>query len=153
MKTIRNLKCILSEDEIREAGAQMANAFKLLKADQDNLKSAQAEFKALIASHEGQVNLFANRIQSGFEYRDVQCHEEEFALTIQTIRDDTGEVIDTRDMTREEQQRKFDFEHEGGSGPEPAEEGRIIEAEFYIEGGKIKGIEFNPQEDDPGKER
>lgn len=33
------------------------------KADQDNLKSAQAEFKALIAQHEGAVNLYAQVIK------------------------------------------------------------------------------------------
>jgi hypothetical protein len=79
---------VMTKDE-----AQMANAFKLLKADQDNLKSAQAEFKASIASHERQVNLFANRIQSGFEYRDVKCSEVEDGFSIRTIREDTGEGV------------------------------------------------------------
>lgn len=149
VKTIKNLKCILSEDEIREAGAQMANAFKLLKSDQDNLKSAQAEFKASIAGHEAAVNLYANRIQSGFEYRDVECQEIEDGLSIRTIRTDTGETVEMRAMSAAEQQRKFEFERENPSGSVPFGPGKhtIVEAEFYIDGERNQAIEYKPEED------
>lgn len=131
MKTIRNLKCILSEIELKQAGEQMAQAYLDLEAEQDALKSSQAQFKARIAGHEAMIGLCANKIQSGCEYRNVDCHEEEDGFSILTIRDDTGEAVDARTMTREEQQRKIPFEEPDSKEEEEGEIDRPDEAEDF----------------------
>lgn len=124
----RHLKCILTEEELKKAGEEMAKAYTDLESEQDGLKAAQAQFKARIAALEAQIGLSANKIQNGYEFRQVECENREFGLSIETYRIDTGEVIEIRPMTKDEKQRKFNFEQE-----QAQQGGTVVEAEFYIE--------------------
>jgi hypothetical protein len=97
-----HLKCILTELELKQTGENMAQAHLDLVSEEDGLKSVQAQFKARIAGHEATIGICANKIQSGCEYRPVDCHEEEGDTEILTVRDDTGEIIKRRPMTKDE---------------------------------------------------
>lgn len=130
----RHLKCILTEVELKKAGEDMAQAYLDLSSEQDGLKAAQAQFKAKIAGFEAAIGLYANKIQNGYEFRQVECESREADFTIETYRTDTGEVIEIRPMTKDEQQRKFDFE----------ENERAYKPETFMEA-EILTIEHNPE--------
>ena len=105
----RHLKCILTEQELKKAGVDMAQAYLDLESEEDGLKSAQAQFKARIAGHEATIGLCANKIQTGHEFRQVECETRESGKNIETVRIDTGEIVETRPMTKDEMQGRFDF--------------------------------------------
>jgi hypothetical protein len=105
--TTRNLKCVLTEEELKKISEQMANA--VLERDEalDGLKSVQAQFKARITGAEAQISLCASKIQNGYEYRNVECAiERDYLLgEIRYFRKDTGEKADSRSMTADERQQ------------------------------------------------
>ena len=108
-KTTRSLKCILTEQELKQVAEQMAQTYTDLQSEEDGLKSVTAQFKARIAGMEANISLYANKIQNKFEFRMIDCHQEEKGSDVIMIRDDTKEVIETRPMTKEELQENFDF--------------------------------------------
>jgi hypothetical protein len=110
----RNLKCVLTEAELLQAGRDMADAqnnVQELEAEADDWKS---QHKAKMTVAEGRVSIKAGMIRSGYEYRAVPCEiiKDFDAAVIVTIRLDTSETIDSRNMT--ESERQMGLALEGG---------------------------------------
>jgi hypothetical protein len=108
----RNLKCILTASEKREKAEAVANNFKAieeLEAERerlaDDLKSVKGKIDGLNLDNRRAMR--ANR--EGYEYRDVICIEQSnlASATIDTVRIDTLEVIESRAMTSSERQGKL----------------------------------------------
>ena len=106
-ETNRSLKYVLTGEELKKISEQMANA--VLERDEalDGLKSVQAQFKARITGAEAMISLSASKIQTGYEFRNINCEVQRDYDTgqIQLIRIDTGEIIETRAMTASERQQ------------------------------------------------
>ena len=112
---LSRLPCKLTDEQVHEKGAAVANAIRDVRAHQDAQKAtremAKHEEKKLTAT----VDLLALEVSTRTETRLVECREvaDIRRLVVETIRLDTTEVIHTRPMDaaeREElRQGKLDF--------------------------------------------
>lgn len=111
-KVTRNLKCILTPDEVRGYGQELAKANACKDDAEQRKKEVDAQLKAEIESHETRGLSLARKINNGYEYRDVEC-ETRFDVkkaTARTYRMDTNELIEERAMTPDELQTKLELE-------------------------------------------
>jgi len=104
-----HLKCVLTEEEIKEAGASLARKYSEITDLEEQKKSVVSDFKAQIDSATAMASVLARRIQNGYEYRNVDC-EEQYDFNekeIRVVRLDTGEIFKSRPMTPDELQTNF----------------------------------------------
>jgi phage host-nuclease inhibitor protein Gam len=112
-KITRKLRCVMTGEELLEAGRQLAEATNLLTELDSEKAEIVAEFKAKISAAEAQIAVLSNKLRSGYEFRDVACKvaygvpEPGFK---QTTRLDTGEIIESLPLTEEEKQREMVLE-------------------------------------------
>jgi hypothetical protein len=105
-KLTKNLKCILSEDETRKYGMELARANANKDEAEERKKEVDAQLKAEIESHSTRALNLARKINNGYEYRDVEClmQFDYPKNSVRIERQDTYEIIETRSMTDEERQ-------------------------------------------------
>jgi len=109
VKTKEHLKCILTEEEIKESGAQLAKSYSDITDLEEEKKSVVSDFKAQIDKATAEASLLARKIQNGYEFRNVGCEEiwDYDEKLVYVVRVDTGETIRSRVMTSEELQKKL----------------------------------------------
>ena len=102
-----HLKCVLTETEIKTAGAQLARSYSEITDLEDQKKSSASDFKARIDSASAQASIVARKIQNGYEFRDIDCEEvwNWDEKTVDVVRLDNGETVRSRTMTVGELQR------------------------------------------------
>ena len=114
-KEFHNLKVSLTEDELLQAGEDLANAIDEVNKLEDEKKALVEDFKARIAVHEATIAVKQRLVRNKNEYRNVEC-ELTLNYTAQKaklVRLDTKEVVSEREMTMEEKQMQmFDNEKE-----------------------------------------
>lgn len=113
-KTARQLMCKLTSPELEKYGQEMAQQLQEAAVIEGNLSALAKELKGKIAQCKARVNTIAGFISSGSESRSVEC-ETTFdykAKTVKTIRKDTGETIEERDMRDDESQMQFAVQEE-----------------------------------------
>lgn len=98
------LECILSDQEKLVYSKDLGENITLKSRSEEALKSFQTQKKAEISGHEAKINLLADKINTGREYREVECDlkfdwEEK---TKSWVRKDTGEVAKVEEMTDDE---------------------------------------------------
>jgi len=105
----RCLKCILTADELAAKAEEIDATFDRIasvEADlarlQDSVKTAKGRLDGLFDD----ASRLSRTRRDGYEFRDVECFERrnDEALTIETVRADLGEVIETRPLTKSERQ-------------------------------------------------
>lgn len=114
-KTKLSLKCHFTEAEVLQLGKDLAQASANAAAIEDELKTVTAQVKAKLAEQEAQVASNTSKIQSGFEYRQVDCEVRlgDPKPTKKTIiRLDTNAVVEVRDLSSEEHQYMLKLEQE-----------------------------------------
>ncbi len=114
-KVIRRLRCKLTDKEKLAAGNRMADARAEVGRLEADLTSVKKEMAAKIQEQDAIMTQASELVRTGFESRQVHC---EFVLDYQkgvakTLRMDTRKIIEKRDLTQEERQRKLDFEGTG----------------------------------------
>lgn len=94
------LECILTNEEKLKYSKARA---------EDNLKSYQPQTKAQIASFEATINLLADKLNSGTEYRDVVCDiiVDYKAKTKSFIRKDTGQTARLDELSEKDLQQEL----------------------------------------------
>ena len=110
------LKCILTGDELLQAGKDMADAQEAMRAHQSDLDRIMKDIQAKVVAEESKVITNASRIRSGYDFRNIACevHFDIPASGQKTIyRTDTDEVVEVRFMTDDEKQRLLALEQEG----------------------------------------
>jgi hypothetical protein len=114
----RLLKVSFSPPEKIEMSEQIANAIRNLKKAQDDLASVAAQFKSEIKKFEGEIASLAEKVNSGWEMRNIPCREvKDFSVgAVLVFRDDTQELIEERAMTAEERQPELPLKEKE---PEP----------------------------------
>ena len=110
MKT-RLLPCVLTEDQIRERGIELAALEQELDQIGDAKKTANAGFKEQIEAINERKGNLVKEINSKMEWRDVVVTEDKNFEKKEgyTIRTDTGEIVSTRILHPEELQRPIPF--------------------------------------------
>lgn len=109
-----HLKCILTEKEIKESGANLARFHSEISDLENQKKSVVSDFKSKIEKATAEADIEARKIQNGYEYRSVECEVQKIfdEKVVQVVRTDTGEIIKQRAMTPDELQEKM-FPEEG----------------------------------------
>jgi hypothetical protein len=107
--TTENLKCILTDDEIRRYGIAQARANAEIARAEEELQSVKSQYKSRIDAAAATRNDMAQRINNGYEFRPVECIErwDYDSNVIGVMRTDTYETVSRRTMTRDEMQRKL----------------------------------------------
>jgi hypothetical protein len=106
IKVKEHLKCVLTEQEIKDAGAQLARSYSEITDLEEHKKGVVSDFKAKIDGATAQASILARKIQNGYEFRDIECEEvwDYDDKVVEVVRTDTGETIRSRVMKAEELQ-------------------------------------------------
>ena len=109
-KTKRLLRVMLTKEELLVAGKTQADKSLELGTLEADRKRTADDFKAKISAIESEVGQLANKVSTGYEYRDVTCTEylgDPEPDKKRIIRDDTGEEVAIENMTESEMQREL----------------------------------------------
>jgi hypothetical protein len=120
MRLYEAVKYTFSLDEIRELGEALAREAQNVFDLRERKSSVVAELSALIKQANGRVAELTNRINNGYELREVEC-----MVMLETprpgmkriIRVDNNEPLRDEPMTAAEMQGSFGFSE--GSDPRP----------------------------------
>lgn len=106
------MPCRLTDVELVERGASLAEAFAEAETLEADRKNANDGFKARIEIAEGKVRDLSNVLRTKQETREVELIEEYiFATnTVRVKRGDTKEVVRERAMTQDERQETLPLE-------------------------------------------
>ena len=110
IKTLtRNLPVRVTHDERHQLGIDLAGCINDIASEENRQVSLKAQMKASMAELEGRRGLLASIVSSGVRYSDILCeHHADFLRgTLNVIRTDTGEILETRQLTDEERQREL----------------------------------------------
>jgi hypothetical protein len=99
------LKHTLTADENLALAQSMARAEAVINEKADELKSVSTTIKAEIATQEGILHSCAEKLRSGYEMRQRQCRVTYDKGIIKYVDKDTGEILEERPMTQDEQLR------------------------------------------------
>jgi hypothetical protein len=96
----------LTEDELRAKGRQQASAMIEYTALEGEKRELVAELGTRLKSKRKELDRLAVEVRTGLESRPVECELVPIwgSHTVVTVRRDTGEQIDTRQMTAPERQ-------------------------------------------------
>lgn len=124
----RQLQVKLTSKQIEERGRLAANT--LAERDKAELE-AKADAKAnklAIDGLEAEFRQLCAEVRQGYKYEEVPCRREfDFsAKTVTDVRLDTGEIVDSRGMSREELQSVLDFGPPSPLESEADEEGQKL---------------------------
>jgi hypothetical protein len=102
----RQLKCALTEDQLKQRGTALEAYVHRLHELETEKKNEAARLKDKIESVELAMARVAVEISERAEYRDVEVtREKDFARNVEeVIRQDTGEIIETRVLQPQERQ-------------------------------------------------
>lgn len=106
----RLCKYVFTDDEKRQIANDLANGVADIQRLDDQKKSVMSQLKSEIDAKQGQVNLSASHLRSGFEMRSMDC-EVIYAFSddvVRWVRCDTGELVYERKMLSDEKQMKLD---------------------------------------------
>ncbi len=109
-KSKRLLRVVLTKEELLAAGKTQADKSLELGTLEADRKRTADDFKAKISAIESEVGQLANKVSTGYEYRDVTCTEylgDPEPDKKRIVRDDTGEEVSVENMTESEMQKEL----------------------------------------------
>ncbi len=110
-----NLKCVLTQDEKLAIGQTMAESLNEIGSLENDAKTMASDFKAKIASREATLNSDKNKLQSGYEYREIDCeleYDQPMAGKKTLVRLDSNTTVEITNMTDEEKQQSLPLEEQ-----------------------------------------
>ncbi len=110
MKT-RRLPCKLTDQERQFKGDQLVQKMHAMEEAEDLFEVIRDSHKTRMKEFEKEISVLSRVIRERSEERDVEITENKDyeSKTAQTVRLDTGEVVDTRPLTPQELQRPLSF--------------------------------------------
>lgn len=110
-KVFMSLPCRLTEEEKISFGQNNAREVEVLMQTRQEKKTALSEFKMRIDESEAEIKRLSRIVAAGVEWREIECEKSlEFGTGKVTVkRLDTGEVVEVRAMTPEEEQLSIDL--------------------------------------------
>jgi hypothetical protein len=105
----RSLKCILTEDEKQKISKNLARDTMALHNLELEKKSVMSSYKDKADKAQLAVNISARLINDGYDFREVDCEvvRDYGQKVVYYVRTDTGETVETREMTRSELQLRL----------------------------------------------
>jgi hypothetical protein len=105
-------KCVLTDKELQEKGAELADAIDEGKRVEAEFAEVKQQFKGKIDGAAGRATGLASTIRAKAEYRSVKCARI-FMFdegVVREMRQDTGEIIAERTMTDTDRQQYLPLE-------------------------------------------
>ncbi len=99
------IKHIFAGEEVMELARKMAGAEATISRKMEELKSVSTTIKADIAIQEGILHSSAEKLRSGYEMRPKEADVKYEKGVIKYVDKDTGEILEERPMTQDEQLR------------------------------------------------
>jgi hypothetical protein len=112
-KTEQSLRVNFTEKELLEIGKKLAEANRELEAAEAEKKGITGTLKAKCDSIASRISLHSGELTNGYTYRQIPCEirfDSPDRGQKQTVRLDTGEVIETQAMTLHEMQAELAIE-------------------------------------------
>ena len=113
METIEKILPVeLSDDELKVKTAELTTALNKKKQIEGEKKASASMFKTQLEDIENDITSLTSTVHEKKERRPVKCHirfNYERSL-VETVRNDLGEIVETRSMTIAERQQKLEFE-------------------------------------------
>jgi len=111
-KATLNLDCVLTDTEKLAYSKTLAEHISQRQRAADGLKSYSTQAKAEIEGHNGNMNLLSEKLNTGREYRLVECAVEYDweSNTKRYRRSDNFDVARESAITEEEKQEQLKFE-------------------------------------------
>lgn len=105
-KENRELPVKLTEDQLLKVARKMVEVEDKIGGFTTKKKDSADYYKGLIDVEAKKVRDYASMIRSGEMYKDISCtvYFVQEGMKVETIRDDTGEVVESRPMTDHEKQ-------------------------------------------------
>lgn len=107
-----NLKCMLTEAEVKQAAEEMARHLQEKSLLEDDLKSVKASFKTKIDAADASIIANSHLVRDKYEYRNVDClkHQNFSNGQITITRLDTNMFYVNRKMDVREKQEESLFD-------------------------------------------
>jgi hypothetical protein len=105
----RKLAVELTDDELKQKGDVLSNRIEELDTVESERKAAADGFKEHIKEIHGDIASLARQIRTRKEHRTISCmwERDDARMTMCLIRQDTGEIVDTRPMRDDELQAEL----------------------------------------------
>jgi len=106
------VKCRLTSEEKAEAALELANTHQTMESLAIEKKAAMTEYKQRKEKLEEQIHVTSLMVKEGVAMRSVVCELRLNYTKLKAIivRLDTNEIVEERDMSKDEQQMKIPFE-------------------------------------------
>lgn len=106
----KSIKYEFNEAEKAEIAKEMAKKVEELSRLEDEKKAMTSDFKSKIDLASAECKAAANKLNTGYEYRNIQCLVERDyrAGKIHFRRPDTMELVRTENMSADEMQMKIE---------------------------------------------
>ncbi len=114
-KTERLLQVKLTTDDRLRYGAEMAEVKEMKDRLEQQASEVSKDFKAKIATQDTRMGSLSSVLRCGYEYKTIECL---IHLDMpkkgqkSTVRQDTGEIVETLDMTDSDKQAVMEFAEE-----------------------------------------
>jgi hypothetical protein len=154
---VESLRVNFTDDEKRQRGLSLAEAFNALGELDDEESVIKAQMKEKRAGAEAKVSILARELAAGFTVQMVKCrlsYDDPNPNEVSYYRIDNDELVRTRPFSREE--RQADLPLADGTiavVAVPAEESQQNIAEFFDEPGEPQPTEYRNETADAVDER
>ena len=125
----------LAEADIKKKEKRIVKALTAVKETRADMKLATSEHRSAIRDLEKEIDTLREQIEEGAETKEVLCVNvmDYRNNVVKTLRKDTRQIVETREMTAEERQQTFPELPTGaakkkGRGAKPLPPGRAIAA-------------------------
>jgi len=107
----RRLPVKLNREEVRLKGKRLAILEAEIESLEGEKKAVVDDFKSKIEGRKAEIQSLSRQVNEEQEYRQVEVVERKDwdELTVDTVRTDTGDIIESRPMTTSERQRPIPF--------------------------------------------
>ena len=105
----RSVKHVLTPEELDASGKALAKSTAALKYTEEEKKAITADFSSKISQLEAEISIFADRVNNGHCYQTMKC-QVEFDWKEgkkHVIHPETGEVLESAEITEDERQLEF----------------------------------------------
>ncbi|NMW21414.1 MAG: hypothetical protein HKK67_07240 [Chlorobiaceae bacterium] len=103
------VKCHLTEEENIDKGRELADHVQIIESLQEEKRALAAAAKTKIDSHNLEAITLSLALRNGYEYRTLECRmvKNYTQRTVDIVRLDTGELVQTRPMEMGEAQESL----------------------------------------------
>jgi hypothetical protein len=124
----RELPCRLSPDEMLDIAVRKSKLEGELEELEEEFSEEKRSWNKRLEELEGRIGVMRSELRTGEQRRVVTCFERWRGQLIEIVRDDTGEVVDTRASTLRDTQQTIPGTGDAGDDEQQADAARTQRA-------------------------